>query len=44
MHNRNSEEMSEEEVTEYNVDQEGFLVDEEGNYLVDEYGDNIQLS
>ena len=31
-------------MAEYNVDEEGFLIDEDGNYLVDQYGDNIQLS
>lgn len=28
----------------YNVDEEGFLVDEQGNYLVDEQGNFLQLS
>lgn len=28
----------------YHVDEEGFLVDENGNYLVDEQGNFLQLS
>ena len=41
---RNSAEWSQDSVAEYNVDEEGFLVDEDGNYMVDEYGDQIQIS
>ena len=32
---KQSADLSEESVAEYNVDEEGYLVDEEGNYLVD---------
>ena len=39
----NEDDESVEEIV-YHVDEEGFLVDEQGNYLVDEQGNFLQLS